>query len=117
MNEIDISTVLGERVEGFKKAMTSYRQTLCDEATNEHRAEYLAGTLNSLATLEGKYEAWSLAQDVWERTGDERKVVDAVFQKLTYGADDGWSGRTNDVKRSIFDGFRGAVSEIDRMFS
>jgi hypothetical protein len=86
----------------------------------------LALMVNEIAFTEGRLAAAELAQRVATLVADpdgkvnaqttdavNRAVLQAVYQTLARGADDEWSGRTNDVQRARHDGFRDFASSID----
>ena len=80
----------------------------------EGRIGDLARTVNEIAALEGAHLV---------RATDERSMVngletderlEVLTDLLLRGADDTWSGRTNDVNRAHFDGIRETASVIMR---
>lgn len=87
--------------------------TLAHEDT---RAEDWARYANEVARAEGQARVWArLRQTVDYFASKKMELTDAVLldtivELLAAGADDGWSGRTNDVQRSRFDGVREACT-------
>ena len=86
----------------------------------------LALMVNEIAFAEGRLAAAELAQRVASLVADpdgnvnaqttwevNQGVLRAVYGMLAQGADDAWSGRTNDVQRARHDGFRDFASSID----
>lgn len=75
-----------------------------------------AAYANELAEAEGQAQTWARFRNVVDYaerehlTLDKSMVQEIALDMLSNGADDGWSGRTNDVKRAHFDGVRKAVS-------
>ena len=91
---------------------------------NAWGSDRYAHSLQEIAEEIGKVSAWSTAHLIVKnlndinRTDDDTVVQETIRVELTEGllrTDDGWSGRTNDARRSEADGFRFAVNAIFRM--
>lgn len=82
---------------------------LADMATDGVRSEQLASVLVRLAEAEGRL---TVARQI-NALKDNPDALDEAFTRLLLrGADDGWSGRTNDVRRAYFDGVRSEVEDF-----
>lgn len=102
--------------------VVAYRERIVQAATTGEGSSDLGTFVVRLAEAEGSRDMWSrLSQHAsyLSRQGEELTMpaaMTAAFNVLTNGADDTWSGRTNDVKRSYFDGMREAASQIEWVF-
>ena len=80
----------------------------------ECRVSDLARTVNEIAALEGAH----LVRKTDERSMVNGLEVDERLEVLTdlllRGADDTWSGRTNDANRAYFDGVRETAAFVMR---
>ena len=80
----------------------------------EGRTGDLARTVNEIAALEGAH----LVRKTDERSMVNGLEVDERLEVLTdlllRGADDTWSGRTNDANRAYFDGVRETAAFVMR---
>ena len=77
-------------------------------------AEDWAQFANELAELEGAVYAYNALHRACG-TADEvelSRLSEVALALLAVGADDGWSGRTNDVRRARFDGVRTACAYV-----
>lgn len=81
------------------------------------QAEDWARYANQVAKAEGVHRAWARLQQTvsyFAREGMELTdlaLLDTILELLGAGADDGWSGRTNDNQRAKFDGIREACNQ------
>ena len=77
-------------------------------------SEVWARFANELAKLEGAAYAYNeLRHACGAATEIEKSYLSEVaLELLSKGADDGWSGRTNDVRRARFDGIRTACASV-----
>jgi hypothetical protein len=92
--------------EDFKEA----REKLALEAAKSS-SHQLSNLLSRFAELEGR--VFVLAQVIRAiESGRSAQLGDLLMSLVTDGAGDSWSGRTNDVARSRFDGIRTAVREV-----
>ena len=69
---------------------------------------------NQLAELEGEVYAYSrILNDCGTAVEVPQSFMyEVAMEILSDGADDGWSGRTNDVRRAQFDGIRTACGSL-----
>ena len=83
-------------------------------ASGVQSAEDWAQFANELAELEGAAYAYNeLRHACGAATEIEKSYLSEVaLELLSKGADDGWSGRTNDVRRARFDGIRTACASV-----
>lgn len=68
-----------------------------------------------VAEAEGASAAWNLLQRMVDHKNGEicqGGVNGVAMDLLVNGADDSWSGRSNDLKRARFDGVRAACSDM-----
>lgn len=70
----------------------------------------LARQILSLAEAEGVHEIFQGVDAMRKRGLSNADVRERLVDALTRGADDSWSGRTNDARRARFDGIREAIS-------
>ena len=80
-------------------------------ASDVQSAEAWARFANELAELEGTAYAYNALHRACVAV-DEVELSEVALALLAEGADDGWSGRTNDVRRARFDGIRTACASI-----
>jgi hypothetical protein len=94
------------RVAQAEDLVTRSRQTLATNATaSTMRLADLADVLNGVARAEGSLFMLRRAQIVLDNTGGDLDALrQAVLDVLVQGADDTWSGRTNDVRRAYHEG-------------
>ena len=86
------------------------REKLARDAANS-TAHDLAYGLARLAEYEG--QLFVLAEVVrLAEAGKDGQVNDWLMMHATRGAEDSWSGRTNDAARSRFDGVRAAIRKV-----
>lgn len=86
------------------------RDTLMSGAETE-TAVKLTHALNELARSEGEHHYWDAARTAVSEGYDGLEalglILDSAIERIaTQGADDTWSGRGNDVRRSQFEGVR-----------
>jgi hypothetical protein len=100
-------------------AMQAMQAKAAQLATAEGiNSEDWAKYANDLASSEGEAHAWARVQttaNYFAREGLEltpAAILETVAELLSVGADDGWSGRINDVRRARFDGIRKATTSI-----
>lgn len=110
---------IAAKLEAAEARLGQAQKALAEAAARETSAKRLAAILADIAVAEGELEAWALAEAVAanaERYGEDARqaVGEALLDALTRGADDGWSGRTNDIARSKFDGLREEIRTINR---
>lgn len=85
-------------VAACREALVKY----VSEADPDHLiGKEVASRANALAEAEGRHRALALAEYAH---GEGRDPYLAVCREVQQGADDGWSGRTNDARRAHFDG-------------
>jgi hypothetical protein len=82
-----------------------------------YTAESLAENVNEIARWEGSFAAIERAVrflDYVDRseTPVNGTLADVLTKMVLTGADDQWSGRTNDVKRARYDGLCGQVERL-----
>lgn len=68
---------------------------------------------NRVAKMEGELTVFNRIPTVAEYPRTDTEILQFVFTMLTNGADDEWSGRGNDARRSHFDGVRKAADYIN----
>jgi hypothetical protein len=87
-----------------------YRNNLIAALTSDHLiGEHQAKILNEVAEAEAQIEVHLSA--AYRSPAD---ALDEAIDMLATGANDTWSGRANDVRRSAFDGKRDALKAIIR---
>lgn len=88
-----------------------YKAALVRAVENEDIKQIASATV---AFAERKSEYWTwLGIDHWILNGlTIEQCKEQLIKKLLRGADDSWSGRTNDVLRAEFDGFRRAADRF-----
>lgn len=79
-------------------------------------ARDFAGLANQLAEAEGRANAYAVIRDCLANDVEPVGIEKALTHQLLNGADDTWSGRTNDVRRAWFDGFKSAAAAYLRGF-
>jgi hypothetical protein len=87
---------------------------VCDAPSANSKA--LANRLSDLATHEGRVHVLRVISNMIEK-GRGDFIADQLEDFLLAGADDSWSGRTNDVARARFDGIRHQVRAIRDFFN
>lgn len=109
-----------EQIELIKKRATSRKEEAEQEVSDGYNrlAEriaslnidhtFLAKATAAIAEAEGKVKAYRIvAQYI-----DQLAIANIVANEMLKGADDTWSGRTNDAARSHFEGMRNAFSAV-----
>lgn len=122
---VDTAAKMSRRADTSVANVHAFRASFAEYLTRENTwvsTDELSNRTNALASAKGAAEAWTIVQMLLERCADidtdlMLDDVDAVIKnhltrKLLRGADDTWSGRGNDAKRSEFDGFREAAERI-----
>ena len=74
----------------------------------------LANAVNRLAEAEGRQSAVARLAAAEEFGASDSEIEAEALSILLRGADDTWSGRTNDAKRAFFDGVRDAIESLKR---
>ena len=87
---------------------------VCDAASANSKA--LANRLSDLATHEGRVHVLRVISNMIEK-GRGDFIAEQLEDFLLAGADDSWSGRTNDAARARFDGIRYQVRAIRDFFN
>lgn len=103
---------VNHKLEQARSAVEAIRSGIADDiAEGTPSADDLARRVNALAEAEGELAVWARLGHAADQ-GDfgAAMIREVTADMLLAGADDGWSGRTNDVKRARFDGVRSAVS-------
>ncbi len=85
------------------------REKLALEAARSD-SHHLSHLLGQLAEHEGRLFAFAEVIRLAE-AGEDARIADLLIGLATRGAEDSWSGRTNDASRSRFDGILAAVRE------
>ncbi|MBN8457549.1 MAG: hypothetical protein J0M04_06915 [Verrucomicrobia bacterium] len=81
----------------------------CDAPSAD--AKSLARRLNTLAELEGRLSVFRMV--IHLNAIDRADEIQAwLMEQAVRGADDNWSGRTNDVSRARHDGVLRAIREV-----
>ncbi len=120
INLQDITSQIDRKVTLQEQSIEVTRKAL-QEAALEGQLRDLGATVAALTVDEGKLKVWATAKQVvsWHQANSDlgeagvlARLIEVGVDKLTNGADDGWSGRGNDLKRSEFDGIRQAASEL-----
>lgn len=97
MNEELLNKRLDERKRSLEESLVDGRRLVADAAAEGRDA----GRLHDLVVRVAEYEARLIANKIASTGG-----VDELTSALLRGADDAWSGRGNDLRRSSFDAFR-----------
>lgn len=94
-----------------RDSLTRLRQSLAAAAADQ-RPEDLSYAVNELAKAQGYVEASEhIDYALNHEDGGKQAAIAEALGLLVRGPDDGWSGRTNDVRRSYFDGVRVAIDD------
>lgn len=104
-------------IESGMAGVEAARAKVAKLATEGYRAEELGRAVAFLAECEGALKAITLVQRglaYADRTGETVDLKDELLDVLVVGADDSWSGRGNDLKRSEFDGYRAQARQLLR---
>lgn len=105
-----------EQAMGELAAIRSGAATMAADAGTS--AEDWARFANKVAEAEGAASVWARINNMVAHSVNqgvevtEAMLAEVVADMLINGADDSWSGRTNDVKRARFDGVRSAASNV-----
>lgn len=99
------------------KATAAYDKKAASAATLAALAPSAMGWAefaNKLAELEGEVYAYSRILNACGNNDEisQSFVYEVAMEMLSDGAEDGWSGRTNDVRRARFDGIRTACGAL-----
>lgn len=106
--KITATTTDDEIVENVRAATTH----LANLATEGRGWEDLVQQVNEIAKRQGEAEAYAIYRDGLAAEASSDSIVRSLFARLVNGADDTWSGRSNDARRAKFDGFRRTADEI-----
>lgn len=75
--------------------------------------DHLDRLVQRYAAEQGRTDArWAARSGLSGEQGSEGRARDLLTARLLRGADDEWSGRGNDARRSRFDGFREEARKI-----
>ena len=102
---------VGER-DASVRSVTRLRGALVQGLGFGEDAEALAATLHELAAAEGYRNLFAQVVAILDRGHTTDDVVEQVQRSVTLGADDQWSGRTNNVRRARFDGTLRAAAAV-----
>lgn len=117
MSNILPLTELADRAEQAELRTRGTRANLAEAATAGARAETLARLANDVAEADGAHATYQLVINLWDNaerrgTSPEYAITHQLTRRLLTGAEDSWSGRGNDAKRAMHDGFRAAAERI-----
>lgn len=87
-----------------------YRQEIAAEAAKASPRD-LAGMVNRLAEAQGTVRPLAVIREGLASGASAATIKATLIGLLVNGPDDGWSGRTNDVRRAEYDGLREFVSQ------
>ena len=112
-------TLVADIADIVLKATAAYDKkaaTAAQLAVSSPHAMAWAEFANQLAELEGEVYAYSRISHACETAVEvpQSFMYEVAMEILSDGAYDGWSGRTNDVRRARFDGIRTACSNLLR---
>ena len=119
MNINHVTLQVARKLAMAEQSLASTRAQAATMAAQEvaPQAEDWARYANRVAKAEGVHRAWARLQQTvsyFAREGMELTdlaLLDTILELLGAGADDGWSGRTNDNQRAKFDGIREACNQ------
>src|SRR5438045_2097590 len=97
------------RQQGRRPTMAGERLVtlITDRELHEIPINHVAGEIETLAKDVGKAVATKqILKALQHPKGGDLEAAKEASRMLTMGADDSWSGRTNDVKRAYHDGVR-----------
>jgi uncharacterized membrane protein YccC len=117
MTEQDVTTVsqkMAQQIERAEQELEAARNRLYLAVGERKDSQYLAAAVNAVAEVEGKLQVLGYAQRASSNGKSPEEMVASLLDNVLMGADDGWSGRTNDAKRAHFDGKREGVRWIVR---
>jgi hypothetical protein len=101
-----IAATLLEKENEIRADLYSELMTIVAE---QHEAHVIARVTEKLAVSDGRRRTFELIV----KCVSERYTIDMFATRyLLDGADDSWSGRCNDVRRSRFDGIRAAINQV-----
>ena len=98
-------------VEQANVAINQAREKLA-QAAEAGMLRELSNAVNAVAHAEGVAEVHYLKERMEDNGVSPELIALELAGRMSNGADDGWSGRGNDVQRSRFDGFREAAQII-----
>jgi hypothetical protein len=84
---------------------------VCDAPSAD--AKSLARRLNTLAELEGRLSVFRMVIHLHDNDRADQ-IQNWLMEQAMRGADDNWSGRTNDVTRARHDGVLRAIREASQ---
>ena len=106
---------LNRHRESEAASLADARETLIRDAAT-HDAHNLASRLARLADHEGRLFVFTSALTL-VNDGKADQIASWLMMHATRGAEDSWSGRTNDAARSRHDGVLAAIREVAQLLS
>ena len=106
---------LERRRESEAASLADARETLIRDAAT-HDAHTLANRLARLADHEGRLFVFTSVLTLAE-SGKADQIGSWLMMHATHGAEDSWSGRTNDAARSRHDGVLAAIREVAQLLN
>lgn len=114
---------LDQKIDETRSSIAGRRLALAEAATSTewkfNKTDNLMNAVQDLAGKEAELEILLTLQHVLEyRKTAEKPATNAELYThlletfVANGADDGWSGRGNDLKRAIFDAKRALVNDL-----
>lgn len=88
------------------------RAALTAAVASDTHSDRLATLVNRIAEAEGALGLWARAAAMVAAGKDNAALTGYVARALMNGADDTWSGRSNDARRANFDGRREAATNL-----
>lgn len=105
-------SIIGDKVEQALHNVQAERERLVRHVADGNGADSLANVLNAIAEAEGYLSTITTVQSIYDGHGRER-VTAWLLRTVSNGPDDTWSGRTNDVRRSRFNGILRCVQDLE----
>jgi hypothetical protein len=102
------------QLRGERSRLSQYLETCYEEEDETHvgYSKQLGEIAASIVHYEGQLSVFNTVVAMQENGRTDTDVSDYLFRRLLEGADDAWSGRGNDMKRSCYDGVRCACRKI-----
>lgn len=94
---------------GIAAARKRLQEAAADDWTD---AVNLASAVNTLASAEGRARIWHHYRAALQAGQSVEEARAHCVGLVLNGPDDGWSGRTNDARRAVFDGMVSAVRDL-----
>ena len=88
------------------------RETSNSATYDQYNAEDVAQLARELAIAEGQVQARYEYRNALAYDATPQEIRKTLTDLVLRGADDTWSGRSGDIKRSKFDGLRGEVRDL-----